>query len=70
MRSRQLAEARRDRFRGTRAKWAAALPPEPRAEFERLLDEADELVDRGWNLRWSAFALARRHIEGAPEVKP
>jgi hypothetical protein len=63
-RPRLTAFERRERFAATRAKWAATLPPELRSEFDRLLDEADVLVDRGWQLRVAALTLARQHKEG------
>ena len=69
-RARLTAIERRERFAATRAKWAALLPPELRAEFDSLLDDADALVRRGWDLRVAAFTLARQHKEGARGAQP
>jgi hypothetical protein len=60
---RMTREQKAERFRATRDKWAATLPPELRSEFDRLLDEAGVLVDRGWQLRVAAFELARANQE-------
>lgn len=60
-RPRRAREAKEARFALTRAAWAAALPPDPRAEFERLLDLSDRLMEVGWALRRGAFALAKTH---------
>ena len=57
--SRMTREQKAERFRATRDKWAATLPAALRCEFDRLLDEADVLVDRGWQMRVAAFELAR-----------
>jgi hypothetical protein len=58
------------KFTETRARWAAALDPETRRTFDALLDEADALLSRGWDLRKAAFGLARYKLGGAPERKP
>jgi hypothetical protein len=64
-RARLTPSQRRERFAATCEKWAATLTPAQRAEFDRLLDESDELIDRDWELRRGAFAIARQHIKGA-----
>jgi len=63
---RMTREQKAERFRATRDKWAATLTPELRCEFDRLLDESDVLVDRGWQLRVAAFELARMTQEVQP----
>lgn len=69
-RIRLTAFERRERLAASRAKWAATLPPELRAEFDALLDDADALVRRGWDLRIAAFTLARQHNERARGAQP
>jgi hypothetical protein len=53
-------EQRAEKFKATRARWAATLDPETRAEFDRLLDDGDRLVEAGWESRRAAWALVRR----------
>ncbi len=59
-RRRLTREQRAEKFRATRARWAATLDPEIRAEFDRLLDAGDRLVEAGWESRRAAWALVRR----------
>jgi hypothetical protein len=58
-RPRQTREQRTARFNTTREKWAATLEPKTRAIFETTLEAGDQLIEKGWALRKSAWALVR-----------
>ncbi len=64
-RKRLSPDVRRERLRAARDRWAEKVPTERRAEFDRLLAEADELIARGWQLRKSAWAIAHGATEAS-----
>jgi hypothetical protein len=57
-RKRLSHDVRRERLRAARDRWADSVPVERRAEFYRLLGEADGLIAAGWQLRKAAWAIA------------
>jgi hypothetical protein len=59
-------EVRRERMQAAREQWAELIPVEHRAEFHRLLGEADGLIAAGWQLRKTAWEIAKRHQEVQP----
>ncbi|MCC7200961.1 MAG: hypothetical protein IT483_15745 [Gammaproteobacteria bacterium] len=57
-RSRRLTRGEKAERRRARIEAAALqLPARERAEFLRLLSEAEHLIAQGWNLRRAAWAL-------------